>query len=43
MAYGASKQEAVSKAEAIVLRILADKLEQGEPFPKIDKVFSIAV
>ncbi|HTB80157.1 MAG TPA: type II toxin-antitoxin system HicB family antitoxin [Opitutaceae bacterium] len=43
MAYGLSKREAISKAEALVLRILADKLEHGESVPQIDEVFSIAV
>lgn len=30
MAYGTSKQETVAKVEAMVLRILADKVEHGE-------------
>ena len=30
MAYGASRAEAVSKAEALVLRILADREEEGK-------------
>jgi predicted RNase H-like HicB family nuclease len=28
MAYGTSKQEAVAKAEALALRVLADRIEQ---------------
>jgi predicted RNase H-like HicB family nuclease len=43
MAYGASKGEAIAKAEALVLRILADKLDHGEPVPQISEVFNIAV
>jgi len=30
MAYGPSRLEAVSKVEALVLRILADRVENGE-------------
>ena len=30
MVYGASRAEAVSKVEALVLRILADRVENGE-------------
>ncbi|MCJ7531834.1 MAG: hypothetical protein MUO64_12485 [Anaerolineales bacterium] len=30
LAYGASRQEAMTKVEALALRILADRLEQGE-------------
>jgi predicted RNase H-like HicB family nuclease len=30
MVYGATAQEAISKVEALVLRILADRIESGE-------------
>ena len=30
LAYGASEQEAKAKAQALALRVLADRLEQGE-------------
>lgn len=43
MAYGASRQEAVAKVEALVLRILADKVEHGEDTPQLAQVFSVAV
>lgn len=33
MAYGQSKEEAVSKVKALVLRVLADRLEHGEEIP----------
>jgi predicted RNase H-like HicB family nuclease len=42
MAYGTTKAEAVAKVEALVLRILADKVEHGEEAPQISKVFSVA-
>jgi predicted RNase H-like HicB family nuclease len=41
MAYGQSRDEAVAKAEALVLRILADRLEHGEAVPQITEVFSV--
>ena len=41
MAYGQTRAEAVAKAEALVLRILADKLEHGEAVPQITEVFSV--
>ena len=43
LAYGTSRKEAVSKVEALVLRILADKVEHGEDTPQLDQVFSVAV
>ena len=42
MAYGASKPEAVARVEALVLRILADKIEHGEEAPGLDRVFTVA-
>ena len=42
MAYGASKEEAISKVEALVLRAIADKLEHGENAPEVSHVFTVA-
>ncbi len=30
MAYGATQQQAISQVQALVLRVIADKLEHGE-------------
>jgi predicted RNase H-like HicB family nuclease len=35
MAYGTTKNEAVAKVEALVLRALADKIEHGEEAPEL--------
>ena len=43
MSYGTTKKDAVAKVEALVLRILADKVEHGEDAPQIAQVFSVAV
>ena len=42
MAYGGSRQEAVARVEALGLRVLAERIEQGESSPEIDQVFSVA-
>lgn len=42
LAYGDSRAEAVAKAEALALRVLAERLEQGEHAPELDRVFSVA-
>ncbi|BET69337.1 hypothetical protein ASA1KI_42550 [Opitutales bacterium ASA1] len=42
MAYGTSKQEEVAKVQALVLRLLADKIEHGEEAPEIGRVFTVA-
>jgi predicted RNase H-like HicB family nuclease len=42
MVYGASRDEAISKAEALALRALADRLDHGEEIPELKEVFTIA-
>jgi predicted RNase H-like HicB family nuclease len=34
LAYGQGRQEAVDRAEALALRVIADRLEHGEPVPE---------
>jgi predicted RNase H-like HicB family nuclease len=43
MAYGRTREEAVSRVEALALRVLAERIEHGEISPVIEKVFSVAV
>ena len=35
LAYGATEQEAVARVQALALRVLADRLESGEPAPSL--------
>jgi predicted RNase H-like HicB family nuclease len=39
--YGASKAEAIRRAQALSLRVLADRLEHNEAIPQVEAVFSI--
>jgi len=41
LAYGATREEAVRKAQALSLHVLAERLENGEPLPQVQNVFSI--
>ncbi len=41
MSYGNTKDESIAKAEALALRVLADRLEQGEEIPQLDSVFGV--
>ena len=41
LAYGASREEAVTRAQALSLRVLAERLEHGEEIPQVEAVFSI--
>lgn len=40
--YGPTRGEAVAKAQALALRVLADRLENGEALPDMAGVFSVA-
>ncbi|MHC4960482.1 MAG: type II toxin-antitoxin system HicB family antitoxin [Planctomycetota bacterium] len=42
LAYGATREEAVHKAEALALRVLADRIEHGEAVPAIAHLFASA-
>ena len=41
LTYGETREAAISKVEALVLRILADRLEHGEPAAELDEVFTV--
>jgi predicted RNase H-like HicB family nuclease len=43
LAYGASEMEARAKVQALALRVIADRLDHGEPLPReIAAVFAAA-
>ena len=41
LAYGKSKEEALSHVQVLALRVLADRLEHGESLPSLDGVFAV--
>ena len=41
MVYGQSRQEAISKVEALALRVIADRLDHGESIPELDELFRV--
>ena len=41
LVYGQSRDEAIRKAQALSLRVLAERLEHGETLPQVENVFSI--
>jgi predicted RNase H-like HicB family nuclease len=43
MSYGETRKEAISKAQVLALRVLADKIEHGETIPELKEVFPISV
>ena len=41
MVYGVTRQEAISKAEALALRVIADRLDYGEKVPELSDLFAV--
>ena len=42
MVYGDTRNQAISKAEALALRVMADRLEHGEGIPELKEVFAVS-
>lgn len=42
LAYGATREVAIAHAQALALRVIAERLEHGEVVPDLAGVFSIA-
>jgi len=41
MVYGDSRSEAISKAQTLALRVIADRLEHGEEIPELKELFAV--
>lgn len=41
MAYGQTRQEAIERIQALSLRVLADRLDNGEAVPEMGDVFAV--
>ena len=41
LAYGQTRQEAIDRAQALSLRVLADRLDHGESVPQMGSVFAV--
>ena len=41
MVYGQTQADAMPKVKALSLRVLADRIEHGEPVPEMDELFSV--
>ena len=42
MVYGRTRKEAIAKVKALALRVLADRLDNGEIVPELVRVFCVA-
>jgi len=41
LAYGQTREEAIERVQALSLRVLADRLDHGEPVPQMGSVFAV--
>jgi predicted RNase H-like HicB family nuclease len=41
LAYGQTREEAIERAKALSLRVIADRLEHGEAIPEMGDVFAV--
>ncbi len=41
LAYGQTRAEAIERAKALALRVLADRVDHGEPMPQMDDLFAV--
>lgn len=39
--YGATAEDAVTKAQALAFRVIADRIEHGETVPTVESVFTV--
>ncbi|MFO0850203.1 MAG: type II toxin-antitoxin system HicB family antitoxin [Gemmataceae bacterium] len=42
LTYGDTPDEAAARTGALALRVIADRLDHGEPVPMLDDVFTVA-
>ena len=42
LAYGETRDEAVNRATTLALRVMADRIEYGEPVPALQRLFAAA-
>jgi predicted RNase H-like HicB family nuclease len=42
MAYGKTREGAISAAEALSFRVLAERIENGEAIPQVPMLFAVA-
>ena len=42
MVYGRTRKEAIAKAKALALRVIADRLEHGEEAPDLADFFAVS-
>lgn len=42
LAYGPTREQAITAVQALALRVMADRVENGEALPRIEMLFTAA-
>jgi predicted RNase H-like HicB family nuclease len=42
MVYGQTREEAITRVEALALRVIADRLDYGETIPELAALFAVS-
>jgi predicted RNase H-like HicB family nuclease len=42
LAYGPTKDDAIARVKSLSLRVMAERIEHGEPVPEMDELFSVS-
>ena len=42
MAYSQTREEAITRVQALALRVIADRLDHGEAVPELDELFAVS-
>ena len=42
MVYGRTREEAITRVQALALRVIADRLDHGETIPELDGLFAVS-
>lgn len=40
--YGQTREEAITRVEALALRVIADRLDHGEAIPELNELFAVS-
>ncbi len=41
MAYGETREQAIVRVQSLALRVIADRLDDGEAIPELDELFAV--
>ena len=43
LVYGSTREDAIIRVKVLSLRVLADRIEHGEPIPEVEQLFTVTL